>query len=782
MEENIRVMLADDNPDDRTLVIRELDKEFNDIDVEEIRNQEELDLAFKKDDFDIVITDYRLRWTDGIEILKEVRERWGDCPVVMFTGTGNEEVAVQAMKAGLDDYVVKSPKHFVRLTATVRSVLENMRIKEEKKEAQDLYKRLFNDVPIGLYSVDQEGNIIAVNDAMVEMMNYPDKKELLGVNAKDTYVDDKDREKYINDLKKNGYIKDFESRVITYDGGEIWVNNNARAIKDEEGKISYIEGSMKDITERKKVEEKLKDNKRKIKNLHSLPEKLLNSETKEEVYEITNQAVHDILDFDQSTLLIKDDDHMVVEKTTDPRLKVGTELSLNEGIYGRTFTNKESYLINDITKDKDAEPLRKEFRSVLSVPIGDIGVLQIISDEVDYFDQEDLEMAEILASHAYEAYSRIQYQENILKSEKEYRSIFENTGTAMMIVEEDTTITKINSEFENITGYEEDEVEGNLTWTSFVLDEDLDKMKRMHKLRRKDPEGAPNRYEFQFKTKSGEVKSGLITVDMKPDSTQSIVSVIDITERKEMEEKLKESKEKYRTIFENTGTATVMIEPDMTISMVNRETEKLTGHSKEEIEGNMKWTKFVVDEDVARMKEDHKKRVEHDEEDLPENYTFKMINRFGDTKDMFTTVSLVPNSDKVIASLIDISRYKKLKESLMKTQEMFRTAFDNADMGMALIEREGVFTSVNDAFSEILGKQESDLTGKNIQDFVTESDEDKLNETIDEILTGGKKVARTEIHMIDDQNNTKKISINLNSITDVDDKLIKILAHAREVD
>ncbi|MGM0510673.1 MAG: PAS domain S-box protein [Thermoplasmatota archaeon] len=780
MDEQIRVMLADDNPDDRTLVIRELKKEFNDISVDEIRNQEELDEAFEKDDYDIVITDYRLRWTTGIDILKEVKKRWKDCPVVMFTGTGNEEVAVQAMKAGLDDYVVKSPKHFVRLTATVRSVLEKKRIKEEKKEAQDLYKRLFNDVPIGLYSVDREGNIIAVNDAMVEMMNYPDKKDLLGVNARDTYVDDKDRESYITNLKQNGYIKDFETRVITYDGGEIWVNNNARAIKDEEGKISYIEGSMKDITERKEVEEKLKNNKKKIKNLHSLPEKLLNSETKEEVYEITNQAVHDILDFDQSTLLIKDDGHIVVEKTTDPRLKVGTELSLNEGIYGKTFTNKESYLINDITKDKDAEPLRKEFRSVLSVPIGDIGVLQIISDEVDYFDQEDLEMAEILASHAYEAYSRIKYQEEILEKERKYKSIFENTGTAMMIVEEDTMISMVNDEFENITGYHKDEVEGKMTWTSFVTDEDVDRMKRMHKIRRKNPEGAPHRYEFQFKTKSDEVKNGLITVDMIPDSTQSIVSVMDITERKQAENKLKGSEEKYKTIFENTGTATVMIEPDMTISMVNRETEKITGYSREEIEGKIKWSDFVVEEDLPRMKEYHEKRRE--EGNIPETYTFTMINRFGDTKEMFITVSTVQSTDKTIASLIDISKYKEIKQTLLETQEMFRTAFDYSDIGMALIDPEGVFTAVNDAFSSIFGHQESDLTGNDIRMMVDGDSLEKFDEMMDTIKSGESAVARDQIGIKDDKGDVKKVLINLNSISDTDGELIKILTHLKEID
>ena len=73
-------------------------------------------------------------------------------------------------------------------------------------------------------------------------------------------------------------------------------------------------------------------------------------------------------------------------------------------------------------------------------------------------------------------------------------------------------------------------------------------------------------------------------------------------DKQQLEQDLMESEEKYRTLFNNTGTATVIIEEDMTISMANTQCEKLSGYSKEEIENKMKWTELVVPEDLDRMR------------------------------------------------------------------------------------------------------------------------------------------------------------------------------------
>lgn len=120
----LRVLFVDDNPNDRALALRELRRELGEVEFVEVLDAEDLASALERDAPDLVITDYELRWTNGLEALRAVKKRWPECAVVMFTGTGSEEIAVEAMKRGLDDYVVKTAGHFRRLPSAARSALE----------------------------------------------------------------------------------------------------------------------------------------------------------------------------------------------------------------------------------------------------------------------------------------------------------------------------------------------------------------------------------------------------------------------------------------------------------------------------------------------------------------------------------------------------------------------------------------------------------------------------------------------------------------------------------
>jgi len=134
-----------------------------------------------------------------------------------------------------------------------------------------------------------------------------------------------------------------------------------------------------------------------------------------------------------------------------------------------------------------------------------------------------------------------QLQEELEEKEKLYRTIFENTGAATTIVDEDTTIILANREFERLSGYSGDEIEGKKSWTEFVVDEDLERMTEYHKLRRRDPSLAPRRYTFRFQNRQGEVRHMQMIVDMIPGTTKSVTSMMDITEIKEAEENLRRS-------------------------------------------------------------------------------------------------------------------------------------------------------------------------------------------------------------------------------------------------
>jgi len=119
----VRILLIDDNPDDRALARRVLERDLEEAEIREIADPAALDQVLEAGDFDLVVTDLQVRWTDGITVLHRVKERFPDRPVVMFTGSGTEEIAVEAMKEGLDDYIIKAPHRYVRLPAAVRSAL-----------------------------------------------------------------------------------------------------------------------------------------------------------------------------------------------------------------------------------------------------------------------------------------------------------------------------------------------------------------------------------------------------------------------------------------------------------------------------------------------------------------------------------------------------------------------------------------------------------------------------------------------------------------------------------
>ena len=126
-------------------------------------------------------------------------------------------------------------------------------------------------------------------------------------------------------------------------------------------------------------------------------------------------------------------------------------------------------------------------------------------------------------------------------SEERYRSVFENTGTATVILEEDTTISMANTGFEKLSGYLREEIEGRKKWTEFVTSEDLERMKEYATERRKNGGKAPTKYEFSFIDRQGNIKNVFHMTGMVPGTRKSVASLMDITDRKKAEEEIKRS-------------------------------------------------------------------------------------------------------------------------------------------------------------------------------------------------------------------------------------------------
>ncbi len=251
----LRILLIDDNPDDRLLAIRELNRAFDDLIIEQVAEASAYDLAIAAGSFDLVVTDYKLRWNDGISVLRAIKARYPTIPVVMFTNSGNEEVAVEAMKAGLDDYVMKSPKHYFRLPIAVRSALKQARDRTALKQAETRYSELFERVPVGLYRITPEGQILEANAALVQLLGYANQQALLEVKSLSLHMDAEVMQQWREQIERDDVLGDFETQLRTHDNRIIWVLHNAKAIRNAEGKVCYYEGAIEDMTERKQVEQ-----------------------------------------------------------------------------------------------------------------------------------------------------------------------------------------------------------------------------------------------------------------------------------------------------------------------------------------------------------------------------------------------------------------------------------------------------------------------------------------------------------------------------------------------
>jgi len=257
MKEPLNLLLIDDNPDDRALVIRELRREFPSIQIEQITDAKSFERSLHTGHFHLVITDYQLLWTDGLQVLRTIKSLWPECPVVMFTGTGSEEVAVEAMKAGLDDYVLKSPKHYARLPAAAKLALKMARQRHELKAAESRYtcSILFNTVPVGLYRTTPPGQILDANPALVEMLGYPNQTALLAINASELYARPEDYQNWPRLMEREGLVQNYQTQLRRFDGNFCWVQDSAKAVRDLVTRQTYYEGCLEDITQRKEAED-----------------------------------------------------------------------------------------------------------------------------------------------------------------------------------------------------------------------------------------------------------------------------------------------------------------------------------------------------------------------------------------------------------------------------------------------------------------------------------------------------------------------------------------------
>ena len=257
--ESLRVLIVDESPRDRELIRTSLRGSFGNVETIEIADPAELDKALAAGQFDVVLADHRPSWIDAFQLLGQLRERFPYLPVILCTGTGSEELAVSAMKAGFDDYVLKHPHHFPRLASAIRSAYEEADRRRVAYEAETKYRSLFEGVPVGLYRATLSGQVLDANPAMFRLLGFPSRESLMAVNLRDVYADPKSRRGILERLEREGEVHDLELSWRRYGGQTITVRKSARPVRDSSGRLLHYEGVVEDITERRRAREELQE-------------------------------------------------------------------------------------------------------------------------------------------------------------------------------------------------------------------------------------------------------------------------------------------------------------------------------------------------------------------------------------------------------------------------------------------------------------------------------------------------------------------------------------------
>ncbi len=132
----LQILVVDDNPDDRVLVRREAESLFPEAEVREAGSRSEFENAIESGPYDLLVTDLQLRWGSGRDVVRRVQATFPECAIIMFTDSGDEMIAVELMKAGLEDYVVKSARQLPRLRTSMRIAIDHHRNRSALSERE----------------------------------------------------------------------------------------------------------------------------------------------------------------------------------------------------------------------------------------------------------------------------------------------------------------------------------------------------------------------------------------------------------------------------------------------------------------------------------------------------------------------------------------------------------------------------------------------------------------------------------------------------------------------
>ena len=258
----IHVLLIEDNLDDVTFLRRTLQRvSGTHFQLEPVRTLHEGLARLKAGGIDVVLVDLTLPDSSGLETFTAIKQEARETPVIVLSGLDDETVAVNAVHAGAEDYLVKGRVDSQLITRAIIYAMERMEARRALVRTEEKYRGIFENSIAGIFQTTPDGRYMDVNTALTRIYGYETKAELMSKVSdigRLLYVDSSRRAEFVRLMLGKGTVQDFESQIFRKDGSIIWISESARAVRDDDGKLVYYEGMVEDITARKEAEEKLR--------------------------------------------------------------------------------------------------------------------------------------------------------------------------------------------------------------------------------------------------------------------------------------------------------------------------------------------------------------------------------------------------------------------------------------------------------------------------------------------------------------------------------------------
>jgi PAS domain S-box-containing protein len=505
---------------------------------------------------DIVLIDMYLPDGKALEVLTSPPEA-GSFPIVVMISSGDEKIAVKAMKAGALDYVVKTTESFKAMPHTIERSLHEWNLIQERKQAAKAlseselrFRSLYENVAVGLYRTTPAGKILLANRALVKMLGYSSLEQLAERNlSKVGFAQSSQRKVFLRNIEMEGEVDNFESAWIRQDGSLVIVRESARAIRDSQGKTLYYDGVVEDITERRlaesasrHAEDALQESEEKYHDLYTNAALGIFHSTIDGRFIDINPALARLLGYDSPEEAVNSITNISEQVYAEPSrrnsvatamLKTGGMTSIENNYRRRDGTIWNGMLYLRIVRDQEGKPSHYE------------GFVEDITE-------------------------RKRAEKALRESEEKFSVIFKVAPGSMILTSlPDGKTLEVNDNFSLMTGYSREEALGKTTGDLNMWTDPYDRDRFLSLLKQN---GFVQNFEADLNHKSGTIRKGVVSgqIFMMQDKKYLISTFYDITERKQAEMELSTIKILLEQTFEQSPIPMVLVSmPDAVVRIIN---------------------------------------------------------------------------------------------------------------------------------------------------------------------------------------------------------------------